>query len=62
MFIGSHIDIIGNSKSSLIHEEYREEQEDQLNALGLATNAIVLWNTMYMQAAVDYYENILDKY
>lgn len=29
-------------------------QEDQLNALGLATNAIVLWNTVYMQAALNY--------
>jgi len=37
-----------------IHEKYREGQEDQLNALGLATNAIVLWNTVYMQAALDY--------
>ena len=37
-----------------IHEKYREGQEDQLNALGLATNAIVLWNTVYIQAALDY--------
>lgn len=37
-----------------IYEKYREGQEDQLNALGLATNAIVLWNTVYMQAALDY--------
>lgn len=37
-----------------IYEKYREGQEDQLNALGLATNAIVLWNTLYMQAALDY--------
>lgn len=37
-----------------MYEKYREGQEDQLNALGLATNAIVLWNTVYMQAALDY--------
>jgi TnpA family transposase len=37
-----------------IYEKYREGQEDQLNTLGLATNAIVLWNTVYMQAALDY--------
>lgn len=37
-----------------IHEKYREGQEDQLNVLGLATNAIVLWNTVYMQAALDH--------
>ena len=35
-------------------EKYREGQEDQLNALTLATNAIVLWNTVYIQAALDY--------
>lgn len=37
-----------------IYEKYREEQEDQLNVLGLATNAIVLWNTVYIQSALDY--------
>jgi TnpA family transposase len=37
-----------------IYEKYREGQEDQLNILGLATNAIILWNTVYMQAAIDY--------
>jgi TnpA family transposase len=37
-----------------MYEKYREGQEDQLNALGLATNAIVLWNTVYMQSALDY--------
>ncbi|MCO5779521.1 Tn3 family transposase, partial [Enterobacter hormaechei] len=26
----------------------------QLGALGLVTNAVVLWNTMYMQAALDH--------
>jgi TnpA family transposase len=43
-----------HGKRGEIHEKYREGQEDQLNALGLATNAIVLWNTVYMQAALDY--------
>ncbi|HAT2076573.1 TPA: Tn3 family transposase [Legionella pneumophila] len=37
-----------------IYEKYREGQEDQLNILGLATNAIVLWNTVYIQSALDY--------
>ena len=32
----------------------REGQEDQLGALGLVTNAVVLWNTIYMQAALDH--------
>ena len=31
---------------------YREGQEDQLGALGLVVNAIVLWNTIYMDAAL----------
>jgi TnpA family transposase len=37
-----------------MYEKYREGQEDQLNALGLVTNAVVLWNTVYMQAALDH--------
>ncbi|WP_422931647.1 Tn3 family transposase [Singulisphaera sp. PoT] len=30
---------------------YREGQEDQLGALGLVVNAVVLWNTRYLDAA-----------
>ncbi|MBX2838713.1 MAG: Tn3 family transposase [Gammaproteobacteria bacterium] len=37
-----------------IRKRYREGQEDQLGALGLMTNAVVLWNTVYMQEALDY--------
>lgn len=37
-----------------IRKRYREGQEDQLGALGLVTNALVLWNTIYMQAALEY--------
>lgn len=37
-----------------IRKHYREGQEDQLGALGLVTNALVLWNTIYMQAALDH--------
>lgn len=37
-----------------IRKRYREGQEDQLGALGLVTNAVVLWNTVYMQAALDH--------
>jgi len=36
-----------------IRKRYREGQEDQLSALGLVTNAVVLWNTMYIQKALD---------
>jgi hypothetical protein len=32
---------------------YREEQEDQLGALGLVVNIIVLWNTLYIDAALE---------
>jgi Tn3 transposase DDE domain len=35
-----------------IRQKYREGQEDQLGALGLVVNVIVLWNTCYMDAAV----------
>ncbi len=37
-----------------IRKRYREGQEDQLGALGLVTNAVILWNSMYMQAALDH--------
>ncbi len=37
-----------------IRKRYREGQEDQLGALGLVVNAAVLWNTIYMQAALDH--------
>ncbi len=36
-----------------LRQRYREGQEDQLSALGLVLNAIVLWNTRYLDAALD---------
>ena len=36
-----------------IYQAYREGQEDQLGALGLVINAVVLWNTTYQHAAVE---------
>lgn len=36
-----------------VRQRYREGQEDQLSALGLVVNVIVLWNTIYMNAAVE---------
>src|SRR5262245_56077553 len=36
-----------------LRQRYREGQEDQLGALGLVVNAIVLWNTIYMDAALN---------
>jgi TnpA family transposase len=35
-----------------LRQRYREGQEDQLGALGLVVNAIVLWHTLYMDAAL----------
>ena len=36
-----------------LRQPYREGQEDQLGALGLVINAVVLWNTRYTDAAVN---------
>jgi TnpA family transposase len=35
-----------------LRQRYREGQEDQLGALGLVLNAVVLWTTRYMDAAL----------
>jgi TnpA family transposase len=35
-----------------LRQRYREGQEDQLGALGLVLNALILWNTRYMDAAL----------
>jgi TnpA family transposase len=35
-----------------LHEAYREGMEDQLGALGLVLNCVVLWNTAYLDAAI----------
>ncbi len=43
---------ICHGKRGEIRKRYREGQEDQLGALGLVTNAVVLWNTIYMDAAL----------
>lgn len=36
-----------------VTKAYYEGMEDQLSALGLVLNAIVLWNTVYMDRALD---------
>jgi hypothetical protein len=36
-----------------IRKRYREGQEDQLCVLGLVPNAVALWNTLYLDQAVD---------
>jgi hypothetical protein len=35
-----------------IHQVYRDGWEDQLGSLGLALNAVMLWNSRYLDAAV----------
>ncbi|MFJ6438559.1 Tn3 family transposase [Streptomyces sp. NPDC091416] len=44
---------ICHGKRGQIMQAYRSGQEDQLGALGLVLNAVVLWTTRYMDAAVD---------
>jgi TnpA family transposase len=41
-----------HGKRGELHQRYREGQEDQLSALGLVVNMIVLWNTIYMDAVL----------
>ena len=42
-----------HGKKGEIRQPYREGQEDQLGALGLVVNTIALWNTRYMDLALD---------
>lgn len=44
---------ICHGNSGRIRQAYREGQEDQLAALGLVVNAVVLWNSRYLSAIVD---------
>lgn len=39
-----------------LRQRYREGQDDQLGALGLVVNIIVLWNTIYINAALQQLE------
>jgi len=42
-----------HGKRGEMRQRYREGQEDQLGALGLVVNMIVLWNTIYIEAALE---------
>lgn len=44
---------IFHGKRGELHQRYREGQEDQLGALGLVVNIIILWNTIYMEAVLN---------
>jgi TnpA family transposase len=41
-----------HGKHGELRQQYREGQEDQLSALGLVVNIIVLWNTIYIDTAL----------
>jgi len=43
---------IFHGKRGELRQRYREGQEDQPGALGLVVNAVILWNTLYMDAAL----------
>jgi TnpA family transposase len=45
--------VVFHGQRGELRQRYREGQEDQFGALGLVVNMIVLWNTLYMQAAID---------
>jgi TnpA family transposase len=44
--------VVFHGKRGELRQRYREGQEDQLGALGLVLNIIVLWNTIYIDAAL----------
>jgi TnpA family transposase len=44
---------IFHGKKGDLYQRYRDGMEDQLGALGLVLNCVVLWNTVYMNAALD---------
>lgn len=46
--------LVFHGKRGHLRQIYREGQEDQLGALGLVLNAIVLWNTRYIDAALEH--------
>jgi TnpA family transposase len=37
-----------------VRQKYREGQEDQLSALGLVVNVVVLWNTIYIDTVLEH--------
>ena len=45
--------VIFHGRRGELRQRYREGQEDQLGALGLTVNLVVLWNTIYMDAALN---------
>jgi TnpA family transposase len=52
--------VICHGQRGEIRKRYREGQEDQLGVLGLVTNAIILWNTIYMQSALNHLQGAIE--
>ncbi len=44
--------VVFHGRRGELRQQYREGQEDQLGALGLVLNIIVLWNTIYIDAVL----------
>jgi hypothetical protein len=51
--VGTVLRAVFSGKRSELRQRYREGQEDQLGALGLVVNMIVLWNTIYVEAVLE---------
>jgi TnpA family transposase len=45
--------VVFHGQRGELRQKYREGQEDQLGALGLVLNIIVLWNTIYIDAVIN---------
>lgn len=52
--------VICHGQRGEIRKRYREGQEDQLGVLGLVTNAVILWNTIYMQSALSHLQDSIE--
>lgn len=46
--------VVFHGQRGELRQRYRIGQEDQLGALGLILNVVVLWNTRYMNAAINH--------
>jgi Tn3 transposase DDE domain len=41
------------AREGVVRQKYEEGQANQAGCLNLLTNAVIVWNTVYMQAALD---------
>lgn len=51
---------ICHGRKGEIRRRYRDGQENQLGTLGLITNAVILWNTIYTEKAINYLKSETD--